>query len=515
MSELPDCTKGGVRKRQRVGIVGGGFSGVLVLAHLVEQATGPLHIDLFDPTGRPGSGLAYGTTEPSHLLNVCAERMGAWADDPGDFYRWLQSEQGQTALRQLGLPVTCAADSYVPRMFYGAYLQQILIDARHKAKRKAITVHLHQAAVTDVIPCGSHQGQQPQRLHLTAVGKGHTKRLTVDALVLATGNRPARPAFLPQPQTPGAQWVVDGWRLATDQRYPTLLADLKSDTEIVIVGTGLTMVDAVLALRDHGYTGLITAIGRHGWLPAVHAHSQPYPAWAWLAAPEQAPKTALGLLRGLRAEIAQAATLGYSWRSVIDSLRPVTQRLWQQLDEGEKRKFFRWLLPLWNVHRHRMAPSVQQELAALQQAGRLHILAGTIGQVTPTPAGLTVAYRPAGTNQLAKRHAALVINCTGPTYDLTNDQGLLQKLWRRGFVAPGPLALGVAVDSQGSAKGQVPGAIFPVGALLVGELLECTAVPELRRQTKAVADQVLQRLTLLAHEHPQVYEPAEPAGLRG
>lgn len=500
MSELPDCRSGSARKRQRIGIVGGGFSGVLVLAHLVEQATGPLHIDLFEPSGAAGPGIAYSTTEPSHLLNVSAERMGAWADDPGDFYRWLQSEQGQTAFRQLGLPATCAADSYVPRMLYGAYLQQILTDARHKAKHKAITIQLHQATITDVMPCGAPQQQQPQRLHLIAVGKGHTRRLTVDALVLATGNRPARPAFLPQPQMPGAQWVIDGWRSAVDQCYPTTLATLTPDTEIVIVGTRLTMVDAVLSLRDHGYTGLITAIGRHGRLPAVHAYSQHYPAWDWITTPDQAPTTALGLVRGLRAEIARAATLGYSWRSVIDSLRPVTQQLWQQLDENEKRKFARWLLPLWNIHRHRMAPAVHEALVALQQAGRLHVVAASVCQVTPTPTGLTVTYRLTGTNQLAKRHVAFVINCTGPTYDVTTDQGLLQNLLRRGLITPGPLTQGVAVDVQGSAKGQVPGTIFPMGALLVGELLECTAIPELRRQTKAIAGQVLASLAFSVNQ---------------
>jgi uncharacterized NAD(P)/FAD-binding protein YdhS len=74
----------------------------------------------------------------------------------------------------------------------------------------------------------------------------------------------------------------------------------------------------------------------------------------------------------------------------------------------------------------------------------------------------------------------------------------LTNLCNRGLLTLGPLAAGVEVDSQGSAKGQAASAIFPLGSLLVGQLLECTAVPELRNQTKAVAGHLLQRLATRA-----------------
>ena len=97
MNELPDCTANhAAGPPARVGIVGGGFCGTLVLANLVEAAARPLVIELFEPM-MLATGVAYSTTECTHLLNVRAERMGAFADQPDHFYRWLQSAAGKTA----------------------------------------------------------------------------------------------------------------------------------------------------------------------------------------------------------------------------------------------------------------------------------------------------------------------------------------------------------------------------------------------------------------------------------
>lgn len=494
MSQLSDCTDttlAGASKR--VVIVGGGFCGVLALANLVDQAETPCSIVLVEANGAPGAGVAYGTPERVHLLNVRTECIGAFADQPDGFYRWLQSPNGKTQAERFAPGVVLTRDSFAPRALYGAYLRQILAESLLKAKAKGIFVQIRQVSAIGA----SLVDSRTQQVMVTLECGAMQQNLLADALVLATGNPPPRRLAFEAGLGEGAgNYVVDVWRPQPYSRYPQRVSELPATAEIVLVGTGLTLIDTVLTLRAHGYQGRITAISRHGWLPAVHARTRPYPAWELTTHPERAPQSALGLFRRLRAEIEHAATLGYDWRSVIDSLRPVTPTLWRRLGFDERRKFQRHLATLWNIHRHRLAPELGAQLQAMQERGELRIVAGTIREVNPTDDGLAVSYCRRGTRQPETIDAALLLNCAGPDYELLNSgHRLLDNLCKRGLITVGPLGLGIKMTSRGTAQGRAPDAIFPLGSLLVGELLESTAVPELREQAKSVAQKVLRRLT--------------------
>ena len=100
----------------RVAIVGGGAAGVLTAVHL-RRSKPDAQITLIDASGRPGTGAAYGTHDPTHLLNVPAPRMSAWPDDPDHFTRWLDQR------------AVTPAESFAPRLAYGRYLQDQLVEA--------------------------------------------------------------------------------------------------------------------------------------------------------------------------------------------------------------------------------------------------------------------------------------------------------------------------------------------------------------------------------------------------
>lgn len=55
-----------------IAIVGAGFSGSLVAAHLLKSANRPLVIKLIEQRPEIGKGVAYSTNTASHLLNVSA-----------------------------------------------------------------------------------------------------------------------------------------------------------------------------------------------------------------------------------------------------------------------------------------------------------------------------------------------------------------------------------------------------------------------------------------------------------
>lgn len=449
----------------RVAIAGGGFSGTLILANLVARADAPLEVELFEPD-EPAKGAAYGTAETAHLLNVRADRMGAFDGRPGHFYEWLETGEGKAAAAKHGYAPS--PDSFAPRMVFAAYLKHILDEALVSAKQKNIAVNIHRTLLVDAEITGG-------KLSLALQTGG---RLSARALALATGNAPPRRFAFGEKL--GGRYVADTWKAG--DAFPRGVDKLSAHDTVAIIGTGLTAIDAVLTLMTHGFPGKVAAISRHGHLPAAHAPFAPHPAWEWVTHPEKAPKTAREMCRDFRREIARAG----EWRAAVDSLRPVTQTLWQRLSDGEKRKFMRHLFTLWNVHRHRMAPEIAAQLSALEKSGRLEILAGKILDAGPQQDGMSISWRPRGRAEAQTLKAALLLNCTGPDYDIMKSpNALLRNLAARGLIAPDAIGAGIRPPAP---------PLFPIGPLCVGERLECTAVPELRSQAASVAAAILDHL---------------------
>ena len=480
----------------RIAIVGGGFSGAMVLANLIRKANHPISIEWFDAGNTLGTGIAYSTKDSVHLLNVRAERMGAFPDKHDDFYKWLQTPEGKEKTAKIW-PNSgeIHGESYVSRAIYGEYLRHIVQQSVQEAKNKEIKLRITHGTVIDAALYNGAAGQ----LLLTIERANLQQEVLVDALVLATGNLPPRSlGFQTGIVRNNAYYVEDIWNTGNQKIFPSKVGELSPDSEVVIIGTGLTMVDAVLTLRAAGYQGTITAISRHGILPQPHKHGHAYTAWEWVKAPTFAPKTALGLLQGIRAEVERAERSGHDWRSVIDSLRPATQTLWKQLSVKEKRRFLQKLGTFWNVHRHRMSGDIYAELKSMQQSGALKIVAGKIYYVGSDKEGLTVSYRKRGTNRLETLRPSLVLNCTGPEYDIaSSDHALLKNLRDRELITVGPLRMGIELTDYGTAKGKASASLFPIGSILTGELLESTAVPELREQAATLAKNLLEQVGVL------------------
>ena len=103
-------------------IVGGGFAGTALAARLRATLPPGARILLLEP-GEPGPGLAYGTEDPHHLLNVPAGGMSLDPDRPADFAEWLAARPDAPAAPADGGPV------FAPRRTYGTYLRERLAAA--------------------------------------------------------------------------------------------------------------------------------------------------------------------------------------------------------------------------------------------------------------------------------------------------------------------------------------------------------------------------------------------------
>ena len=264
---------------------------------------------------------------------------------------------------------------------------------------------------------------------------------------------------------------------------------------MLLVGTGLTMVDLALTLGRSGRT--LHAVSRRGRVPAAHTTRPKPPTPA--PSPELAEQAAglaptdLPTMRRLVREcVAAAVRETGDWRPAFDTLRPLTADLWARLGADERADFLTGDAAWWDLHRHRMPPTSAAAIARLRAAGALQVSSDEIDEVDETPDGLTV-WLASG----RRVDVAAVVNCTGPQGDVRRvADPLLDDLLATGTATAGSIGLGLRteagrlVDSTGSAGA----AIWTLGAMRRGELWESTAVPEIRSQAAGVAAAVTEEL---------------------
>ncbi len=450
-----------------IAVIGGGFSGAMLAVQLARLSHLPLRVRLYDKTGRFARGVAYGTLDPAHLLNVPAGKMGALAQEPGHFYDWLQRHEATwRALDPAFARMPYDADSFMPRMIFGAYVASLLAEA--ESARGMVRIERVAREVVDVEKLDDGRFRLEDAAGETTI---------FDRLALATGNLTARErAFERDLLGMKERYIAAFWTFSEQDRERLLRTPA---APVAIIGTGLTMVDAVLSLRRAGHQGAITAFSRHGLLPLSHEAAQAWPPFVTLA---EAPERALDLLRLLRREARQAKERGGDWRAVIDALRFETPALWRRLPVAERRKLLR-LLAFWSVHRHRMPPESAQMLAREQALGSLRVLAGHLAKTVSRGETWHLTLRRRPPLSPVEIEAAHVINCTGPELNPALAQSaLFERMGARGLITPHPLGLGAMLDADYRTRG-----IETLGGLRLGEALECTAVPELREQALALA----------------------------
>ncbi len=473
-----------------IAIVGGGFSGTLVAVHLLKTATQPLTIKLIERREQIGQGIAYSTATTCHLLNVSAGNMSAFPKDGGHFLRWLYHNYRELAPF---LPLEISASTFIPRKVYGLYIQSILEDAQATAPTE---VKLERA-IAEVVAVEKLSPPDPNSSEIKLSLSNH-QTITTNKVVLALGNSPTAP-----PQTQPLDYARNAWSADA-------LASLDRDAPVLLIGTGLTMVDMVLSLHERQHRGKIYAISRRGLSPQRHQPTKPYPAFL---TPESAPKTVLGLFKQLRSEVKIAASQGYDWRSVIDSLRPLTQKLWQLLPLEEQLRFLRHVSPYWDVHRHRIASQVAEVIDELLNSGQLTIAAGRIQGYEQTPQGVEVTIQPRqnkSQNQDYQVNYVLavhrVVNCTGIAVNYgRSTHPLVESLRSQGLISPNALGLGIDTEANGAIvdkTGKASPDFYTIGTPRKGDLWETIAVPELRSQAQALAETLLRSLPLRVRAIP-------------
>jgi uncharacterized NAD(P)/FAD-binding protein YdhS len=120
-------------------IVGGGASGVLLACHLLRRFCDNIKVSLIERNPTIGRGLAYGTANPAHLLNVRAANMSAFADDPDHFWQWLLANR----LTAVDSDQFC----FVSRQLFGRYIESLLQGLTHGENRELDIVQAERIAI--------------------------------------------------------------------------------------------------------------------------------------------------------------------------------------------------------------------------------------------------------------------------------------------------------------------------------------------------------------------------------
>jgi uncharacterized NAD(P)/FAD-binding protein YdhS len=319
-------------------------------------------------------------------------------------------------------------------------------------------------------------------------------RAHADRVVLALGNLPPRDPALASGSWPvdPTRYIADPWRAGALER--------RAPGTVLLVGTGLTMVDIALELQQRTRRQRIVAVSRGGLFPHAHRLGGAAPSQG-VPIPDPTPSLT-ALLRFVRSAAVVAEVGGGDWRDAVNALRPVTSQLWAALPEPEQRRFVDRLARYWDVHRHRIAPDVAGAIDGLRESGQLTFASGRIRAVACSPDGVDVTLQTRGNARECELRVATVVNCTGPTGNvLAGGSRLLEALCAAGTARPHPLALGLDTCAGGvllDAHGREHETLFAIGPLRRGELWETTAVPELRAQAHALAEHLSQQPSLSA-----------------
>ena len=391
-----------------------------------------------------GLGVAYATPFDGHLLNVRTSRMSAVEACPDDFLDWLRARH----------PAHADPDGFAPRRLFGLYVQD----------RLATAEAAHPGQITRIVG-------EAVALEVEGVRLADGRVIPADAVVLATGN--------PAPRTAMGDGAND--RVLTDPWAAGALTRIGAEADILIVGTGLTMVDMLLQLTAGGWRGRATALSRRGLLPRAHRahHEVPTaPTPGMIAGPAS---RRLGDGRRL-------AGIG-NWRAMMDGLRPVTADLWREADPAVRARLVRHLRPWWDVHRHRLAPVVAATIDGLVANGRLRVVAGRVRRIAPVGDGVSLHWTPRHVATPETLTAGWLIDCSGPGHDPARSP-LTGPLIRAGRARPDALGLGLELDADGrvlAADGTPDPRLFVLGPPARAAFWESIAVPDIRQRLEAVA----------------------------
>lgn len=437
-----------------IGIIGGGISGTLSVLQIIKQNKTPLSIFWFDSQNKFCKGYAYNTFDEGHLLNVRANNMSIFPNEPNHFVNWLKSYHSNYS-----------AKDFVPRKLFGDYV----LHTFESLKNSNSHIKIHQIAEevksihqsNDIFEIKTHQSY------------------TVQKIILGLGNfLPAHPRSISKEFISSKQYFQNAFNVQ-------LTNQIQSCNDITIIGSGLTMIDVIVSLSHYQYKGKINVISPHAYIPQAHQENPLPSVEAFIDKEKRYSLSELFAL--VNQQLKKAKKEQLNLHSVIDSMRPFLQQLWLNFSIEEKQQFLRHLRHKWGVARHRAPSQSMSVFNNLKSSGQLELIKGRISDIKVSDLGFQIAYSNKHSNQQTL-HTQLIINCTGPESDYSQLKSpLVQYLVTNQIISADAIKYGINAQKDCS----IAKNIYTLGPPLKGILWESVAVPEIRVQAQELAAKII------------------------
>ncbi|MFC3418457.1 FAD/NAD(P)-binding protein [Salinicoccus hispanicus] len=468
-----------MKQQRRIAIIGGGFSGISILNHLVNSADydNSFTIDVYDEETMMGNGHAYQEDSMHLLLNIPTHDMSFDNTEP-NFESWLLSN-GYTA------------DTYVSRTLFGRYLR----DRLHELCTAHENINLKYSTIDDL------QYDASERCFtLFSEGTGH----------LYTH------VFL----TVGQLGYNDPYQLQGSSSYifdPYPIEDKLSQCagmKIGILGSGLSAIDCIRYLIIEKDAREVHAFSRSGEMPSVRGpHSELELRYFTSDALQKMISNDEISLKEVKALfLKELASHNIDWRLfyrrtgntiqdltydlehseavgqlqyVISKVNPIFSDIYQYLSRSDKRRFLDRYHPFIEENHSPMPIPVAEKIIEWANSGKLHIIEG-IDSID------TSEFFDISTVDGKGFAMDVLINATGPSGDvLKNDSGIISKILEHFLASPDEFG-GVLVDQNNhviSAKTGTVEGMFVLGALTYGSNYLSQSVHLLNSDAKKIAQQ--------------------------
>ncbi|MBE7443141.1 MAG: FAD/NAD(P)-binding protein [Flavobacteriales bacterium] len=447
------------------GIVGGGLSGTLLCIYLMKYTKKPLELFLFEKQQEQlHKGVAYSSELPYQLLNVPVKGMSLFEDDALHFYAWLKIQN-----------IDITPDDFVSRKLFGEYLTYYL--EKTVLETKIHQLHIVNDEVVDIEKQGKKQ----------FIFCKNRDKIEVSKVFLCTGNFPASHlrGFSHEVLT-NSNYVSNPWNGEN-------LSKIKPHDTLLVIGTGLTMVDQVMSITKHtNFRGNIIALSRRGLLPLPHGDA---PIFHLLPTIDFTKVSFFELYQFIKNEVKRAESQGLNYRCVMECIRPHLDSIWKNLSISDKKQFINHFKPYWEVHRHRIPASSADYLKQLQEKGILELIAGRILSADITNDKFEVKITPKGKSETFTLKTDWIIYCTGSQLNYKSiNSPLYKSLINKGYLTSAAFDFGLNTADIGfgiDSNGIISNDLILIGPTAKGNnFWEITALKEIRQQIRTIVHQI-------------------------